>query len=135
MKSRITAFLLSIFFLAASTLLPLGDFSLMTDLPAMYRTYTKVADPHEAGIVDFIGDYLLNGKIILGHNKHDHAAKAGSDVQFQRTASFSSYFQLQTFYAVLITREYYQKHPLINPPFSTSDFHAELLRPPLTVIG
>ena len=135
MKNKITAFALVAFFFAGSILLPLSDFSLMTDLPVMYRNYIKVADPNEAGVVDFIGDYLLNGKTLLGHNKHDLTGKSGSDIHYQHTASFSSYFRFVSFFPALIIGEYYQKYPVINPPFSTSEFHDEFFRPPLVVIG
>ena len=54
-------------------MLPLGDFSLMKDIPGMYLEYQKVANHEDA--FDFIGDYLLHGKELLGHNKHNKGSK------------------------------------------------------------
>lgn len=82
------AILLACFFLVGSTLLSLGDFSLMRDIPSMYRSYFQVrADKPDP--VDFIGDYLLGGKDLLGHNSRDAPAKSDSSLQFQHQAVFS----------------------------------------------
>lgn len=34
----------------------------------MYRAYEKIVTPDEKGLFDFIGDYLLSGKDLLGHS-------------------------------------------------------------------
>ena len=59
----------------------MGDFSLMTDLPGMYRTYEKFITADEVGVIDFVGDYLLGGKSLLNHNHADKPESRGLSVQ------------------------------------------------------
>lgn len=97
----------------------------------MYKAYQKLAPAQEQGVFDFVGDYLLNGKGILGHNKHDVPESPRSGVQYQHAASFCSiiavHFQLQQ----VIISDHHISHRQINLPVNTSDFYAELFRPPL----
>ncbi len=112
-------------------LLPLGDFSLIKDLPQMYQAYQKLAPPQEQGIVDFVGDYLLNGKTLLGHNKHDAPENGKSNVQFQHTASFCSIVITSDLVSAGLAAGQLIIHQAKSLPVDTSDFHAELFRPPL----
>jgi hypothetical protein len=131
MARKIIAYALTCYFLLGSTLLPLGDFSLITDLPQMYKAYQKLAPAQEQGIFDFVGDYLLNGKGILGHNKHDAPESPQSGVQYQHAANFCSIaaanFQLQQ----ISVTDHVINHRQTNLPVNTSGFYLELFRPPL----
>jgi len=82
---------LAFYLLAGSMLLPLGDFSLINDLPVMYHSYTEVT-AETPDVIDFIGDYLLSGKELLGHNKHDASPKADGSTQFQHQAISLLYY-------------------------------------------
>ena len=124
----ITTLFLGFYFLAGSMILPLGDFSLMSDLPDMYHSYCKIT-AEKPDIIDFIGDYIWGGKDLLGHNKHD--ATSSSSLQFQHQASHSLYFNhyftlLPHKLDVLIT-----KYNLSSIAFQILDFHCETLRPPI----
>ena len=130
MFTRITATLLACLFLTGSTLLPLGDFSLLRDLPGMYKTYTTVVK-EEPDVLDFIGDYLLHGKELFGHNKQDASPHNESGLQFQHQASSLN---------VLVYRLGFEPHhlptvlktyPLKRENIHTSDYQNELFRPPL----
>ncbi len=119
------------FFLGGSTLLPLSDFSLMQDIPDMYRNYTKITTADELGVIDFIGDYLLHGKDLFGHNEHDKPQSGADNVQFQHQANPLS-IVLFTVHICVITRPEVQKaHRVCHKSITTSDYHQELLRPPL----
>jgi hypothetical protein len=130
MVKPVVAVLFACFFLAGSTLLPLGDFSLMRDIPSMYRSYCKVKagrpDP-----VDFIGDYLLGGKDLLGHNSHDTPAKSDNSLQFQHQAIS---FMVVLFYSklpVFLFAKALDK-PVVNHLLRlTTDYNSPLFRPPL----
>ncbi|WP_139113124.1 hypothetical protein [Mucilaginibacter sp. PPCGB 2223] len=130
MIRKISAYLLALYFLAGSMLLPLGDFSLIKDLPQMYRAYQKLAPAQEQDVFDFIGDYLLNGKALLGHNKHDAPESPQSGIQFQHaTVSYgltAAYIQLEQVIVNGQTIEHLQN----DLPVNTSDFYPELFRPP-----
>jgi len=123
--------LMACLFLTSGVLLPLGDFSLTKDLPQMYRNYTKITSPEEAGLIDFIGDYLLHGKEIFGHNEHDKIPVKGSEVQFQHQASPLNVVFSKMSSVNIITGELSAIHPVFNKQIKTSGYLNELFRPPL----
>jgi len=131
MYKRIVACFLAGLFLTASVILPMGDFSLMRDIPGMYRNYTKITSPEEMGVIDFIGDYLLYGKQIFGHNERDKVPTKGNDVQFQHQAS-----PLNVIFARLPVTSFNGSfsvsiHTSFYRPFYTSGYREKLFRPPL----
>ena len=116
--------------LFGSIVLPLGDFSLLNELPRMYRAYEKVVSPDEKGILDFVGDYLLNGKDLLGHNRYDQPSKPGS-MQFQHAATFAMISHQDEILSKPLLTESVSLPKAICLPFSLSDYHSQLFRPPL----
>ena len=64
MLKRILSWFMACLFLGSSIILPLGDFSLMRDIPQMYHNYTRITSDEEVGIIDFIGD-ATNREIAL----------------------------------------------------------------------
>lgn len=130
LMQRVFIFLMIGQMLLGSMLLPMCDFSALTQLPKMYQAYEKVVSPDEKGVLDFIGDYLLCGKDLLSHNKHDQPTKQGA-FQFQCTAVF----------AMMVHQTINASHPELLPispvhnviqvSYSLSDYHSSLLRPPL----
>lgn len=130
MIRRLIAFLMTAQLLFGSIALPLGDFSLLKQLPAMYRAYEKVADPNEKGVLDFVGDYLLNGKELLGHNQHDQPARA-CDLQFQHAVAFAAIIHADAPLFSPLFMPALSAHTVIYLPVALSDYHPSLFRPPL----
>jgi hypothetical protein len=127
----IISFYFALLLLVSCIILPLGDFSLMNDLPGMYSNYKKLVPPAEAGIADFIGDYILGGKALLGHNKHDKAENSSNPVQFQHIPA-GSYFLYSKFETLRILTEDIKTHyPSLKTINCFKAFHPELFRPPL----
>lgn len=120
------------FFLTSSVVLPLGDISLIRDIPAMYRNYTQVTSDEEVGAIDFIGDYLLHGKDLFGHNEHDKVPAKGCDIQFQHQASPTNVI----FNRIQLTLFSAPVSVLIHPTYQSityhSDYRKKLFRPPLS---
>jgi hypothetical protein len=79
-------------------------------------------------VIDFIGDYLLCGKQIFGHNEHDKILAKGNDVQFQHQASSLNIVFLHRMIAPVATL----MHPIYSPIFYTGNYRKKLFRPPLT---
>src|SRR5258708_11651192 len=131
MLRRITACFLSLFFLTGSVVLPLGDFSLVEDLPAMYHSYEKLATPEEVGVIDFIGDYLFAGKALFGHNKTDKPESSGMSVQFQHSPSAFNFLYSELELPDLVIKDFKITYKQSITPITTTDFQAELFRPPL----
>jgi hypothetical protein len=134
MIRKATAYILCCYFLAGSLVLPLGDFSLIKDLPQMYQAYQKLASPDECGIFDFVGDYLLGGKVLLGHNKSDIPETAKSNVQYQHAASFCSILVIPIQTIILTVVYVAPIHANISTSVNTSEFHKEFFRPPLNTL-
>jgi hypothetical protein len=129
-KKMITLWM-ACFLLGGSILLPLGDFSLMQDIPGMYHNYTKITTPEELGIIDFIGDYLLHGKELFGHNKDDKPQSTDNNVQFQHQANPLSVILLPIHSCVLNLPEIQKIRAICNKPMMTTDYHQKLFRPPV----
>jgi hypothetical protein len=114
-----------------STLLPLSDFSLAGDIPHMYHSYEKIASGGDTGVIDFIGDYLLAGKALLGHNKKDKPESAGMSVQFQHSPASLSFLYNRIERLCISIKDFKIDHIQLKNPVATTDFHPELFRPPL----
>jgi hypothetical protein len=132
MIKKLIALWMACFFLAGSVLLPLGDFSLLRDIPGMYHNYKKITTADELGVIDFIGDYLLQGKEILGHNKHDKPESPVNSAQLRHQAN-SIQVLIPNFplSAIKIT-ESQKAFNICNKPVVTTGYTRELLRPPLS---
>lgn len=131
MKKQTICFLLSIHFLAGAILFPLGDFSLMKQLPKMYTAYLRIASPDEAGFADFIGDYLLGGKDLLGHNKKDLPGKMGMNIQFQSASAFAAVISHQRHSTILSFTKTSTRLMVFNNHQKIAGYTSPLLRPPL----
>jgi hypothetical protein len=134
MARKAITLLMACFILTGSVVLPLGDFSLTRDLPEMYRNYSKITTPEELSVFDFIGDYLLHGKEILGHNDHDKPQNGTNTVQFQHQP-VPFYVVLPPVHLPVITiHGDIVAHPPIGIAAHTSDFKNKLFRPPLGLV-
>jgi hypothetical protein len=131
MLRKIVCCFLACLFLTGSMVFPLGDFSLMRDIPKMYQNYTKITSDEEMGAIDFIGDYLLHGKDIFGHNEHDKTPAKGCDVQFQHQASSPDFVFSQHRQTLFIASVSILTHPAFSQDFYNSDYRNKLFRPPL----
>jgi hypothetical protein len=131
MFKRCTCYFLAVFFLSASVVFPLGDFSLMRDIPTMYENYTKVTSDEEMGPIDFVGDYLLHGKDLFGHNEHDKVPAKGCDIQFQHQASPTNVLFGQVQLVLFIAPVTVLAHPSFTTIFYFSEYRNKLFRPPL----
>ncbi|MEE1944539.1 hypothetical protein VRU48_05425 [Pedobacter sp. KR3-3] len=122
---------LAFLFLTGSIVLPLGDFSLVRDIPDMYRSYTRIATPEELSVVDFIGDYLLHGKEIFGNNKNDKKQNDNNNVQFKHEAGSLNVILSNPCFCLASPFKIFREYANFDHASPTTDFHNELLRPPL----
>lgn len=112
-------------------ILPLGDFSLIRDIPNMYRNYVKITSDEELGIVDFIGDYLLHGKEIFGHNENDKPQSDSNAVQFQHQANSLNILLSHSIVTTFAISSFNEEPTLLMLVFQTSDYYNDFFRPPL----
>jgi hypothetical protein len=131
MIRKVTGLFLACMFLTSSLLLPLGDFSLIQDIPGMYRNYAKITTAEELGVIDFIGDYMLHGKEFFGHNSHDKTQDAASNIQFRHQANPLTVVLSPVCLCTLTVSEIQKTHSFRNKPMMRPGYYQELLRPPL----
>ena len=132
MVKRMITLCMACFLLGGSIFLPLGDFSLLRDIPSMYRNYSKIASPDELGMLDFIGDYMLHGKDLFGHNVHDKAQTPSNNVQFRHPANpLSVVFQTNPS-NVLFVPELKKNYKPCNKITIPAEYPETLYRPPLS---
>lgn len=131
MFNKVITIILCCYFLLGSIVLPLGDFSLLKELPQMYRNYQKIAVADEQGIFDFVGDYLMGGKDFLGHNKKDAPESSKASIKFQHQASTCITLQRCSRFPVIAVSDAAISHIAVPVPVTISGFHPQLLRPPL----
>jgi hypothetical protein len=130
MKQAISG-ILACLFLMSSFILPLGDFSLMRDIPHMYRNYTGLTTKEELGVLDFVGDYLMHGKELFGNNVHDKTQNGDNSVQFQHQANpLLAEIPLILFRLVYLPRNQVSQ-PISNILQATTEYQNECFRPPL----
>lgn len=130
MTKKIAVFWMIGQLLLGSIVLPLGDYSMIKELPRIYQAYEKVVSPDEKGILDFIGDYVLNGKDLLGHNQHDQPSKPGA-LQFQGSPSFAVTVQSSLTLTQPLLLGFGTKPSRHYFSAALSDYHPSLFRPPL----
>lgn len=131
MLKSLTAAILGLLFLTGSCILPLGDFSLMNDLPSMYKDYCKLR-VGEPDVLDFIGDYVMGGKDMLGHNAEDRPAKPGAPIQYQHQAGISLFYVQPEISLAVKAGSAVSEYPNHSHTIHLSEYHRELLRPPLS---
>jgi len=97
----------------------------------MYQSYTKLANPEEVGIVDFVGDYLFAGKSLLGHNKSDKSESSSTSVQFQHAPIGFNLVYSRTETVCILIKDFKIIHSQFKNPIEITGYHPELFRPPL----
>ncbi|SEO65024.1 hypothetical protein SAMN05192574_110126 [Mucilaginibacter gossypiicola] len=130
MKFSITGILLACYFLAGSMIFPLSDFSLMRDLPAMYRSYCEVRTG-KPDVCDFVGDYLLHGKELFGNNPHDAKPRNENALQFQHQPTLSIFFFQHTVQLLGDTEQQLTSEPAYRTRYHTSEYRDQHFRPPI----
>jgi len=97
----------------------------------MYRSYCQIK-AGEPDVIDFVGDYLLGGRNLFGHNQNDAPVKNDGSLQFRHQASVSLFFVSHYYLPLSFTELIAQKHTVYFINFHTSDYRQESFRPPIT---
>ena len=129
LKKTVSIFLL-VFYSFGTFCLPVGDFSVLKDLPQMYQ-HCKTTEDKDMTLLDFITDHLINIDGVF--DKHDNAdkQKPHQPVQYQQDGcsvfSFVSYFPIT--FTQFYTKEKKQVAQIHN--FIPSGFISTIFRPPI----
>ena len=129
MKKVVNIFLLA-FYSFGTFCLPMGDFSMLQDIPEMYR-HCKATEDKDMTAIDFVTDHLLNIDGIFDKHEQGDEQKPHqpnpSQHQGQTTFSFVSFFSfsITNFHKV-------EAKPIIPTVFFLpSDYITKIFRPPI----
>lgn len=129
MKKAINIFLLA-FYSFGTFCLPLGDFSLLQDIPEMYR-HCKATEDKDMTPIDFVTDHLVNIDSLFDKHENGDEQKPHSTNQTQHhgqkqvTLITSFAFSISQFYQIE------SKPSIPNLNFLPSDYITKFFRPPI----
>ncbi|MFA9220901.1 MAG: hypothetical protein ACEQSL_06925 [Sediminibacterium sp.] len=129
MKKAVNIFLLA-FYSFGTFCLPLGDFSVLQDIPEMYH-HCKATEDKDMTPLDFITDHLVNIDGLF--DKHDNG-----DEQKPHTPSPTQHHgQAQVTFITYFAFSMAIFHPIVVKPamptvnFIQSDYICKIFRPPI----
>lgn len=131
MKKLVSISVLSYYFLG-TILLPLGDFSVLTELPQMYD-HCKSSEDLDMTPIDFITDHLLN--IDGAFDKHDNGdkQKPHTPIQFHLTNIQCNiviqHIKIQAINAVVQRIELGFYHNIMY----SNDYFSDIFHPPIFI--
>jgi len=108
----------------------MGDFSMLKDIPEMYR-HCKATEDKDMTPLDFITDHLVNIDGLFDKHENGDDQKPHTPIQNQHhgqtTISFATYFSFST-----IHFQIKEVNPSISSDnFSPSDYISKIFRPPI----
>ena len=129
MKKIVYLFLL-VFYSFGTFCLPLGDFSVIADLPQMYH-HCKTTEDKDMSPIEFVTDHLLNIDGLFDGHQHGDAQKPHRPLQHNHpTQTVFSYIAT---YNITFT-EIIEKQTKPTPyktDFILSDYITKIFRPPV----
>ena len=129
MKKAANIFLL-VFYCFGTFCLPLGDFSLLQDIPEMYQ-HCKATEDEDMTSLDFITDHLVNiDGIFDKHDKGDEQ-KPHSPLQSEHHGKAQVSFINSFGYSMVILNPIAVKLALPLESAIQSDFIFKIFRPPM----
>lgn len=88
---------IAIYYLLGNLLLPMGDFSAIVDLPAMYN-HCKATEDKDLGPLDFITDHLINIDGLFDDHAHGDPQKPHTPFPFHHQLAHS--FIIEPFFFI-----------------------------------
>lgn len=129
LKKAVNIFLL-VFYSFGAFCLPMGDFTILKDIPQMYR-HCRATEDKDINPVDFITEHLLNIDGIFEKHQNNDEEKPHHPFQNhnyqQTTFSFLTYFSISVMSFSPIKVE-----PIISDEIVlSSNYTSKILRPPI----
>ncbi len=117
------------YYLIGNLCLPLGDFSALTEMSAMYQ-HCKATEDHDMTIVDFVTDHLINFDCLIDNHDKGDLQKPHTSLQFHHQTQ--NYFASQKF---IVNKDVSQilkiKLPFFQVRCYYSNFRSSIFRPPI----
>jgi hypothetical protein len=123
-------FFLLVFYSFGTICLPLGDFSVLADLPQMYH-HCKTVEDKDMTPIEFVTDHLLNIDGVFDGHQHGDPQKPHQPLQHnhpsQTVCSFSTTYNIA--HTEIIEKRI--KPILYRTDVILSDYTAKIFRPPI----
>ena len=127
--TKFFAIILLSYHLFGTMCLPMGDFSMMADLPKMYQ-HCKATEDKDLTIVDFLTDHLVDVDCFFDAHEQDEQKP-------HQSSSFSHVAQQINFTTPVVDYLFFTEKLTENLPqifvsnFIPTDFLATIFRPPI----
>ena len=129
MRKALNIFLLA-FYSFGTFCLPLGDFSILADLPQMYH-HCKTTEDKDMTPIDFITDHLVNIDGMFDEHQNGDEQKPHQPIQnnhhTQTVFSFITTYNISS--TVIIPNQ--TKPTIYKTSFTTSEYITKIFRPPI----
>lgn len=129
MKKAIYLFLFA-FYSFGTLCLPLGDFTVLQDLPQMYRNCKTTEDKNMTPI-DFITDHLINIDCIFDKHDNGDEQKPHTPFQFHHSQTQTTFVAPQFDFFTSKPIPSKNKLPIYTEIFYHSDYIFKIFRPPI----
>ena len=129
MKKAIYIFLLA-FYTFGTLCLPLGDFSVLQDLPQMYH-HCKTTEDKDMTPFDFITDHLINIDCIFDKHDNGDEQKPHTPIQFHHSQIQTIYVVQQFEFSISKPVPSKNKSPKYSENIYFSDYISKIFRPPI----
>ncbi len=127
---KVTYIFLLAFYSFGTLCLPLGDFSSLNDLPAMYQ-HCKATEHKDMTPIDFITDHLLNIDCLFDEHENGDEQKPHTPIQFHHQQS-QSFFLTHEF---KVTESHIAIIQVSLPVYEEANYYSNFLssvfRPPI----
>lgn len=130
LNKRFNIFFL-VFYSLGTFCLPKGDFSVLQDIPEMYRQCKETEDK-DMGPFDFITDHLLNIDGIFDKHKNGDDQKPHKQKQIDHQVQPLTYFKTYFAFSLALAIPVSVNPGIIYYKFLPSDFIFNIFRPPIT---
>ncbi|MCB0526296.1 MAG: hypothetical protein H6576_13200 [Lewinellaceae bacterium] len=128
---RITAIFMLLYITIGKLFLPMGDFSVLPDLPAMY-VHCKESEHHDMNPIDFITDHLINVDGFFDEHGHDDDQKPHHPYPLHHLPTQTLLFALNIVEISFTKTELFEKYiqPGYNNEFYVSNYLDSIFKPP-----
>ena len=132
LKKSVNILLLALYTLGTFCL-PMGDFSMLKDLPEMYR-HCKATEDKDLNVLEFLTEHVSPiGQLMeeVEHEKEEDGDKPREPIQSPNCKQITTFFITQ--FAFPITQSYHIKVNHLTPTdtFFTSNYISKIFRPPI----
>ncbi|MFM2225480.1 MAG: hypothetical protein RJA07_1682 [Bacteroidota bacterium] len=128
MMAKFFACIVLAYHLFGNLCLPMGDYSMLADLPKMYQ-HCKATEDAELDVFDFITDHLLNFDTVF--EIHEDGEKPHQTNPINHSIQQLNFHTPVLFFSFSIKKSVPIVQSIFIDNFTTTDFLIKIFRPPI----